>query len=202
MRVSLLHDGAKLSLDFRGLGAHAVQSLQVGQSCSQTPQLRHHRFRRDIAHQRILRERAAPEAAHRHIEAAASGTPGGGDLFRGGIGARVQMDADLDPLIERAEHGRHHFADLGRRRQAHRIGERDLRHARVGEQVAGGDDLVSAPWIALGITESHGNVRDQAETRLKRGLTHRFERIERVFGRLVLVAPQEFRRDGVGEAQS
>src|SRR6202012_2088366 len=79
--------------------------------------------------------------------------------------------------------------------------EGDGLDAGVGEQVAGGDDLIDAPGIAIGVAEGHGDVGDDVEAGFIGERSDGFEGVDGFFRRLVLVAFEEAGRDGVGEAE-
>ena len=66
--------------------------------------------------------------------------------------------SELDAQVfgnHRCEYGGDDFLDKLGCRQADGVGERNALDAGVGEQVAGGDDLIDAPGVAVGIAEGH-----------------------------------------------
>ena len=87
------------------------------------------------------------------------------------------------------------------RGKADGIGKRDGFDAGVGEQIAGGDDLIDAPRVAIGIAECHRDVSNDIEAGLVGEGTDGLERVDGFFGGLVLIAFEEARGDGIGKAE-
>ena len=85
--------------------------------------------------------------------------------------------------------------------EADGVGERDGLDAGVGEQIAGGDDFIDAPGVAVGVAEGHRDVGDDVEARFVGERADGFEGIDGFFGGLVLVALEEAGGDGVGKSE-
>ena len=110
------------------------------------------------------------------------------------------MDAELDLLRVGNDSG-DDLLDKLRGGEAHGVGERDAGNTGVGEQVAGGDDFVDAPRVAVGVAECHGDVSNDVEAGLVGERAYGFEGIDGFFRCLALIALKEAGRDGVREAK-
>jgi len=171
--------------------------VQPGQLGPQPPQFGERQFRSNIADERVLSKRTTAESADGHVEAPATGIPGCRNFCRSIVRARMQMNTDLDPRVDRAESGTNNIGNLLWSGEADRIRQRNLRDAGVREQIAGRDDLVDAPRISIRIAKSHRDVGNDSETGLKSRLTDSLQRLQRFFGGLVLIATEKLRRDGI-----
>ncbi len=184
------------------LAAYHGSEIAEGRDCgSLRGERRDESFGGHVADQDILREGTAAEAADGRVKAAAAGAPGGGD-FGGGLRPDARGDGRRARCPGRsattAATTSSTSCGCG---EANGVGERDGLDAGVGEQVAGGDDFIDAPWVAIGVAEGHGDVGDDVEACFIRERSDGFEGVDGFFRGLVLVALEEAGRDGVGEAE-
>lgn len=185
---------------FRG-GAEALKWLESRKSGAEALKFSNRNFSSDIANQRVLREGATTESTQGGIKATAAGVIGSGNFCRNVIGARVEMNADLDRTIDRVEDGSDQSGNLLWRGETDGVGEGNLRDAGVREEVAGGNNLVEAPRVIVGIAEGHRDVDDEGEAGLEGGLPDGVESLDGFLGSLVLIAAQKLRGDGVGKSE-
>src|SRR5262249_34861814 len=152
------------------------------------------------SYQFVLREWTTTKPAEGRVEAAATGVIGGQNLRGRLIRAAVQVNADFE-IVVALHNGRNHLANLLRRCDPDRIGERNHVNILRFEQIDSSDHFVEVPRIAIRIAEGHRYVNDSVHTLFITLFLDLLQFLDRVFESLALVILQKCRRNRVWETE-
>src|SRR5580698_9338924 len=180
--------------EFRAQTNQFIEWSELRQRCAAAGEFCDENFRGNVSDERILREWASPEAADCGVEAAAACFVGGADVCGSLIAAGVQMHADLRAAAC-FDCGVYRFGYLRLCCQAYRVCQRNLPDAEFNNLLACTNDRIHAPWIAVRISECHGDVSNYIPAGIFRQPCNRAENIQCFSFGLILISMQKLLRN-------